>query len=149
MHGRDGEHVANVVEAVAGIVGGEAGGIVKVEAEEVADGVAVLGFVEAMDRGGAGIGTGSGRFIKFGFEELYQGRALFGAGSGVAGGRHLPGAEFMQDLFEERGLSGYVGGGGVFQSDAGGFTRVAVTIQAVIGDGVFEKLWVLGEGGGG
>ena len=46
---RDREHVADVVEAVADVVGGEIGGRLRIDADQVADRVVVLGAVEPAD----------------------------------------------------------------------------------------------------
>ena len=50
MDGRERQHVADVIEAVAGIVGREVGGEILVEEEQVADGVIKLESVEAANR---------------------------------------------------------------------------------------------------
>src|SRR5205807_1539305 len=52
---RHGEDVADVVEAVADVVGGEVVGGLEIDGQEVADGVVVLGAVEAADGDAAGI----------------------------------------------------------------------------------------------
>ena len=51
----EGEHVADVVETVADVVGGELLGGLEVHAAEVADGVVVLGAVEPPDGDAAGV----------------------------------------------------------------------------------------------
>ena len=138
---RDGQHVADVVEAVAGIVGGQTGGVIHavqaVEPQQVAHGVAVFGLIQSMNRRRAGIGMRGGVLIELGFEPLYQTGALGGIGAGIAGRRHFTGAQFVKDLFKERRLAGDVGRTGVFQGDAGGFGHVAVAVHAVLLDGVF------------
>ncbi len=52
---RHGEHVADVVEAVADVVGGEVVGRVEGDADEVADGVVVFGAVEPANGDAAGV----------------------------------------------------------------------------------------------
>ena len=47
---REREHVADVVEPVAHVVGGEIGGGVELDAQQVANGIGVLGTVETPDR---------------------------------------------------------------------------------------------------
>ncbi len=56
--GGEGEDVAVVVESVADVVFGEIGAGVKIDAEEIADGVAVFTAIEAADGDAAGIGMG-------------------------------------------------------------------------------------------
>ena len=60
---------AHVVEAGARVVGGQQRGHVDVEVEQVADGVAVLGAVEAPQRGAPpGVGVGGGGPVELGLE---------------------------------------------------------------------------------
>ena len=56
--------VGHVVEAERRGVGGQQRRDVHVETEQIADGVGVLGAVQAMERGPAGIGAGRGRGIE-------------------------------------------------------------------------------------
>ena len=56
--GREREDVADVVEAVAGVVGGEIGGGLEVDGEEIADGVVVFEAIEAAGGDAAGVGGG-------------------------------------------------------------------------------------------
>ena len=58
QHRRERQHVADVVEAVADVVGGEVLGGLEIDADEVADGVVVLGAVEPADGDAAGVGLG-------------------------------------------------------------------------------------------
>ena len=53
--GRDGQHVADVVEAVAGVVGGEIFFGAELDAEQVADGVGVFGAIQAAGGDAAGV----------------------------------------------------------------------------------------------
>lgn len=54
---REGEDIADVIEAVSGIVGGKGVGGVEVDAGEVSDSVLVFGAVEAPDGDATGIGV--------------------------------------------------------------------------------------------
>ena len=58
QHGRDGQDVADVVEALAGIVGGEVLFGAELDAQQVANGVGVLVAVQAVRHYAAGIGLG-------------------------------------------------------------------------------------------
>ena len=107
QHRRDREHVADIVEAVAGIIGGKQRGEVHragVHRDQVADGVGIFGAVEAMDGRPAGIELGCGGAIE---------RRLQIGDHGFVGGlvgprhalrRHRPHAQLANDLFEHRGV---------------------------------------------
>jgi hypothetical protein len=60
---RHAEHVADIVEAVAGIVDGKQSRHVDVEVEKIADGVGVFGTVQTTENCAPGIGIGGGGAI--------------------------------------------------------------------------------------
>ena len=66
------QHVADVVESVADRIRGQQRLAVDVERQQVADGVHVLGAVQAMHRGVAGIGRRVRRAIEARFERRRQ-----------------------------------------------------------------------------
>ena len=96
QHRRDGEHVADVVEAVAEIVGGKALLGAEFDGQQIADGVGVLAAVEAAGGDAAGIGleVAVGLF-ELVLQVLDDGIHLRGARH--AFGRHLAGADLAQD----------------------------------------------------
>ncbi len=100
MHRGDAEDVADVVEAVADVVGGEILGRVVVDVEEVPDGVVVFGAVEATGgdpagvEGESGFGAGDG-----GFDGLIEGGDVLGCGlGGMLFRGHFPGVDLLEDV---------------------------------------------------
>ena len=110
QRGRDGEDVADVVEAVAEIVGGEALFGAEFDGQQIADGVGVLAAVEAAGGDAAGIGLEVAvGLLELLLQVLEDGIHLRGARH--AFGRHLAGADLAHDdvpaiaaLSERRGL---------------------------------------------
>ncbi len=95
LRGRDGEHLGVVVEpGVRRLVPGQQRLDVDLEREEVADGVAVLGAVQAVHRAGPpGVGVRGGRLVDT-RRQPRGGRArLVPAGPRQAGRRHRAGPE--------------------------------------------------------
>ena len=89
------EGVADVVETVGGLVGGEVGGGLEVDSKEVADGVVVLGLVEAA--GGDATDVGADGCVltgEFGVKPFGDGGDVGGGGLGNAGRGHFAGLEF-------------------------------------------------------
>ena len=100
MDRRERQHVADVVEAIARVVGREVGGEILVEEAEVADGLIILRAVEAADghvaRVGLRLGDGGG-------QELVDGRLegldLGGRRAGLLLRRgHLAGGDLVDDF---------------------------------------------------
>ena len=100
MDGRERQHIADVIEAVARVVGREVGGEILVEEAEVADRVVELRAVEAADghvaRVGLGFRDGGGeQLMDRGLEAL----DLSGGRAGLLLGRgHLAGRDLVDDL---------------------------------------------------
>lgn len=111
---REREHVADVVEPVAHVVGGEIGGGVELDPQQVADGVGIFRTVQTPDRHPARIG-GAGRvgLAERGFEPGVY-RVIFRVfRPAVVLGRHLASAEHSEHLAPcrlvlRRGLAGVV-----------------------------------------
>ena len=97
---RRGEHVADVVEAVADVVGGEIGGGLEIDADQVADRVVVFGPVEAADGDAADVGRF--RAIEIGQDAFDRLDDRFDARRRAAAWRsdrrHFAGAEHVQDV---------------------------------------------------
>ncbi len=99
--------VGNIVEAVADVVGGEQGGGVDINAEEVAHGVRVFGAIETVNADAAGVEVRGAGLVERGFEIGGERVDGFGRGLGCAGGRHHASAEFADGAFpDERVLFG-------------------------------------------
>ena len=93
---------AHVVEAGAGVVGGQQRGHVDVEVEQVADGVAVLGGVEAPQRRAPpGVGMGGGGPVELGLEIRDQPARRLPVRSRPARRRHHAGAQLADDLLPD------------------------------------------------
>ncbi len=96
---RQRQHVADVVEAVADVVGGEVVGGVEVDAEEVADGVVVLGPVEPPQGDPAGVLlAGAVGLEDDGVEPGVERLHLRGAGPRPVGRRHVASAQGVGHL---------------------------------------------------
>ena len=106
QRGRHAEHVGDVVEAEGGIVGRQQRGHVHVERQQVADGVAVLGPVEAMQHRPARVGPRDGAAIEtvldVGDERLQRLRV----GAPDALRRHDAGADLPHHLLPDVGVLG-------------------------------------------
>ncbi len=95
---RDGENVADVIEAVAGIVGGEVFVGLEIDGQEIADGVAIFVAVEAVGDDAAGVGfDGLIEIVEAGLDVAGERGNFFGGRLGDARGRHLAGAEPLED----------------------------------------------------
>ena len=103
---RERQHVADVVEAVAGLVGRQQRPAVDFQGQQVADRVGVLEPVEAADDRPPGIGPRVGRPVELRLEP--GGEAVVGGrfGARPPGRRHLAGAELADHLLPGfRGLA--------------------------------------------
>ena len=105
------EHVADRVEAVAGVVARKVFGDIGIEPHEVADGVGVFGTVEPSQHHTAGIRPGGIETEDVSLHEADQLRAVVGRRSGLVGRGHRLGAEISQDRHPCR-LIGTAGRGG-------------------------------------
>ena len=97
--GREAQGVGDVVETVRGVVGGKKRGGVDVEIEKIANGVGVLGAIEAMKDGAAGVGVSGSGVVELRFERGNEVLARGGSGLRHADGRHGAGAQLTDDLF--------------------------------------------------
>ena len=68
----EGQHVANVVKAVAGIVGGQVLASIDLKCQQVADGVGVFGAVQPVDDRPTGVGRQPGGVVERRFEPRCQ-----------------------------------------------------------------------------
>jgi len=93
---REGEHVADVVEPVAGVVRRERGVGVEVHAEQVADGVAVLDPVEPAERHPAGVGVRQVDLERRPLDPLFEVRQLLGGRPRLALRRHHAGPQHLE-----------------------------------------------------
>ena len=157
QHGRQRQRVADVVEAVAGIVGGKIIGGLELHADEIADGVVVLGAVQAANRDAARIGLRAIHRENLAVNPRREEVALGLRGLRFVRRRHLAIADVGEHFFPR--LRILHDGGGVLVGlhvELGLLLRVAVAIVAVAGeqglDSRFVKrrgLGVFGLGGGG
>ena len=129
---RDAEHAGDVVEAVARVVRRQQVVDVHVEGQQVADGVAVLGAAEPMERlGPPRIGTGGGRGVEFAFQPGAK-RVVGGVVRTRPGtGRHGAGPQFPDHLFPLRGMRRDVRRVDRLKREAAGLQPVVVTGDAV------------------
>lgn len=119
----------DVVEAVAGFVGGEEVGYVDVDGEEVADGVLVFGAIEAAE--GVGAAGVCWQAVE-GFFEGGDGGQIGGFGRvGDTEGGHGAAAEAAEHLFPAFGV---LGGGGIFEGEIAVARGAAVAAEAVFAD---------------
>ncbi len=132
QHRRKREHVADVVEAVAGIVGGELGAGLDVERQQVANGVAVFGAIQAVNGGTAGIRMRRGGVVEFAAEPLGESERNLRLRVWQPGGRHLPGIYFTKNLFPGGGVFADVGGIQGLDGNARGFEFLVVAADAVL-----------------
>ena len=108
---RHAQHVADVVEAVAGSVGGQQRGHVDVQRQQVAHGVAVLGAVEAVQhRRPAGVRPRSRRGVEPGLDPGRRALVDVGARPRTARRRHRPVPQSADDLLPLLGGAGRIRG---------------------------------------
>ena len=101
QHRRDRQNVADIVKAVAGIVGGQQRGDVDrtgIDRQQFPHRVRVLGAVEAMERGASGIGLDHRQAIALGLDSADQRLVRGLLGPRHADGRHFAAAQLAQDL---------------------------------------------------
>ncbi len=95
------QHVADIVEAVAGVVGRQHLGNLDLDRQQIANGVGVFGAVEAMQRGPSGIGLELRGAIALGLDEPDQGPVGGLVRPRQTGGRHLAVAQLAQQLLPD------------------------------------------------
>ena len=128
---RDGEDVADVVEAVARLVGRQEGLGVDVEGQDVADGVGVLGPVQPLHGRPSRIGSGFGRAVEGGLQIRGEGGVGRGVGARPRSRRHGRGAQFPQHLLPDRGVVADVRRVDGVEGEAGGEGAGVVAGDAV------------------
>ena len=130
--GRDREDVRIVVEPMdVGVVSRQQRPRIDLEAEQVADGVDVLGPIQTMDCGPAGIGMCRRRAVERGLQpgrELGPGRRI---GPRSPGGRHRAGAQLAHHLLPHFRAPADVGEVGGVELEPGGPQTRVVTGDAV------------------
>ena len=134
------QHVADVVEPVAGVVGRQVARVVEVEPQEIAHRVAVLGPVQPVDGRRAGVGPLGRGAVQPGLEPRHELGPVAGVRGGPAGRRHLPRPELVQDLLEDRGLLPHRRVGHAGQGQAGGAGPVVVAGETVAVDGGSQEV---------
>ena len=152
--GGEGEGVADVVETVAGVVGGEFFFDVVVDPEDFFDGVLIFDAIEPAGGDAAGVGCVAVDFEDVAFDPGADDGGVFGGGLGLVGGGHGLAAEIAPDVVPEVDIGGesFVVGE-VVEGDAAAVCAVAVAFVAgVFEDGEDVLLVVEGDfscGGGG
>ena len=126
--------VGHVVETERRLVGGQQRRDVHVETEQVADGVGVLGPVQAMERGPAGIGTGAGRGVERPLERRGQGVEDGAIGAARALRRHDPQPQLAHHGFPELGVLRHRREVGAFQAQPAGPRAIVMTADAIIAE---------------
>ena len=114
--------------------------MVEIEPQEIADGVAVLGPVQAVDGRRPGVGTVGGRAVEGGFQPGNQigGGGLVRAGS--AGRWHLAGPELLEHPLEHRRVLRDARRIDVLQRDARRQRAVVVAGEAMAADGGLKEI---------
>ena len=140
---RDVQAAGHVVEAVAGIVGGQVSGGIDIEREQVVDGVRVFGPVDAVDAGRGEFRFGGGSAVELILQSDGQRFVCGGRGTRKALRRHHAGAKFANDFFPRLGLVADMGEIHFVELKTGGFELLVVAGDAVlIEDGALR-----GQGG--
>ena len=139
--GRDRQDVRHVVEAVlVDVVGRQQRRHVDVERQQVADGVGVLGAVEAVERLGASrIGMRGRVAVDLVLEPAGQRVVGGGGGTRAAGRRHRPRPEFRDDLLPGLGVRSHLGQIEPVEGQAGGEEALVVAGDAVAPDGPLQQ----------
>ena len=122
----------HVVEAEGGVVARQERRHVDLEGQQVADGVAVLGPVQAAEGvRAARIRVGGGRGVERRLEVRDHAAVVGGVGPGARPGRHRAGPQLADDLLPQLGMAGDVGDVDAFERQAAGLEPVVVTGDAV------------------
>ena len=130
--GRDREDVRVVVEPMdVGVVSRQQRPRVDLEAEQVADGVDVLGPIQTMDRRPAGIGTCRRLAIERGFQPGRELGPALRIGPRSPGGRHRVGAQLAYHLLPHFRAPADIGEVGGVELEPGGSKTRVVTGDAV------------------
>ena len=132
--GRERQHVAEIVKAVAGIIYRERRAGLNVYGQQIPNRIAVLGPVQAVNDGRARIGIALSRAIQRAFQPVDKGRHLGRFGFGRIGRRHLPGADFAQDLLPNCRVAADMIEIQTFQHDVGGSGFLVMTGDAIFLD---------------
>ena len=119
---RHAEHVGDVVEAVARIVGRQQGGGIDVERQQIADRVLVLDAVHAVQRRASGIGAGRRGAIDGVLDRAGEGVERGALGPLGAGGRHQAGAHLADHLLPDLRVGAAIGRE-AFEREAAGLQR--------------------------
>ena len=105
QHWRHSKYIANVVEAVSGIVCWEKGSGVDVEGDQVADSVGILETIEAIHGRSARIGPSFRSFIERSFKVVCQRIISDVVGMRNAWRWHFARSKLMQHLFPNRRIT--------------------------------------------
>ena len=126
-----------VIEAVAGVVFRQHCRHVQLHCQQIADGVLVLGAIEAAEGiGPAGIRPGRGGAVQRGFEVRDQRVVGLRVGARHAGGRHVPDAQLAHHLFPDVGPLARIVRVERAEHESSGFPLVAMAAGAIpIDDG--------------
>ncbi len=137
QHRRDRQHVADVVEAIAGVVLGEVVGRAEIHAKEIANGVVVLRAIQPPDGDAARIGHGGAIDpIDLEVDPRRHGGHRFGIGPRILLRRHLAGANLRERLLPGIRIAGHrVDGLERLEVQAAALAPLAMAGNA----GVFEK----------
>ena len=104
------EDVGHVVEAEVRVVGGQQGGGVDIERQQVAHRVGVLPPVEAVDGGAPGLGVGGGDAVEGRLQRRGDGGVGVRLGPRPARRRHRPRAQLPHHLLPRGGMVAHAGG---------------------------------------
>ncbi len=144
---RHGQHVGDVVEPVAGVIGRQHRLAVDFEAEQVADRVGVLEAVQPMDRRAARVGLRAGGLVEGLLERLDEGAVRGRVGPLAAGGRHGARVHLGRDLLPDLGIRADGGQVAVLEHETGCLQPLAVARHAVGVDEALERNRRRGRGG--
>ena len=125
------QHVGVVVEAVRPVVGREQGADVDLEAEQVPDGVGVLGPVETARRGPARSRVGGGGPVDGGLQPRREGRVAGRLGPRPPRRRHRPRPQLADDPLPRLGVATHVVEAVRLERKAAGLQPVVVAGHAV------------------
>jgi hypothetical protein len=138
--GRHAQDVRNVVEAVAFVVGRQELGRIHLEGQQIADGVAVFGAVQTVDRRFAGVGGRERGLVQAPLEIGSEAVVGLEVRPRPAGRRHLPAPQLARDGLEQFGVRRDVVQVDVFEREAGLAARRIVAFEAVLPDDALVPL---------